>query len=259
MELNSCIYETNIMHCRLRPKRHQFMHKIFMFYLDLDELDVIARQTGLVTHNRMGAYAFNDDDHFKKDGKAIKEKLKEFFSSKNAAFPDGKIMLLTNLRTFGHLFNPVPMCVVPEIGNTFGEIKPFLLDRSTFKNNAFIAKEVKYYYISPFIDLDVAMEFKLPIPDEKLNIHIDDFDADGKLLYATMTGRRKALNTGNLLLYTLKFPFVTVKVIGLIHFHAFLLWLKRVPHVNKEENPHYQREVYRVWKGHKIHLDKNVR
>ena len=32
MELNSCLYEVNIMHCRIRPKRHQYTNKILSHF-----------------------------------------------------------------------------------------------------------------------------------------------------------------------------------------------------------------------------------
>jgi len=60
---NSCLYECSVMHHRLAPKKHFFQHAIFMFYLDLDELDSIARKTFLFSRNRWNLYTFRDDDH----------------------------------------------------------------------------------------------------------------------------------------------------------------------------------------------------
>ena len=263
MELNSCLYETNIMHCRIRPKRHQFMHKIFMFYLDLNEIDVLSEKVLLLSHNKSNIYNFCDDDHFKADGLGIKAKVLAFLSDKGVVLEDGKIMLLTNLRTFGYVFNPVsfyfcfdksgaPVCVVTEIGNTFGEIKLFFMGAEALSNSQFISQQEKYFYISPFISLYIPMDFNIAIPDEKLNIKIDDFDAKGKFLYTVMSGKRKPITNSRLFWITLKFPFITLKVIFLIHFHAFLLWLKRVPFHEKTSNPHLQKEVYRAWnKGNK--------
>ena len=41
--LRSRLYECSVMHHRLEPKQHHFVYRIFMFALDLDELDVIGR------------------------------------------------------------------------------------------------------------------------------------------------------------------------------------------------------------------------
>jgi len=256
MELNSCLYETNIMHCRIRPKRHQFTHKIFMFYLDLDEIDTLAKRMHLIGHNKANVYNLCDDDHFEKDGNSIKEKILSFLAQKGVVLKDGKIMLLTNLRTFGYLFNPVsfyfcfddsgrPVCVVPEIGNTFGEIKAFFLGQETMDQGQFVSQQKKYFYISPFVALDVPMDFHIGVPNEKLNIKIDDFDAQGKFLYTVMSGSKKKMTNSSLFWATLKYPLVTLQVIFLIHFHALWLWLKGVSYHEKTSNPHLQKEVYR--------------
>ncbi len=59
-----------------------------------------------------------------------------------------------------------------------------------------------------------------------------------KTLISVLTGRRAELTIASLLAFTAKYPFITLKTIGLIHWHAFLLWLKRVPFHFKEANTH---------------------
>jgi DUF1365 family protein len=258
MTFNSCLYEMSIMHCRIRPKRHKFTHKIFMFYLDLDEIDALSVQIPFLSRNKANVYNFCDDDHMDQDGLTIREKLNKFLQSKGIVLDEGKVMLLTNLRVFGYIFNPVsfyfcfnakgtPICVVPEIGNTFGEIKPFLLGPDQYAGNKFISQQRKHFYISPFISADIPLDFELNIPDEKLNIKIDDFDEGGKFLYTAMSGNRRELTKRNLGGLTLKYPLITLKVIFLIHMHALALWLKKVPYYAKTSEPHLQKEMYRAW------------
>ncbi len=257
--MNSCLYECEIMHLRLKPKKHKLIHKIFMFYLDLDEIDSLNQKTKFVSHNRFSIYSFRDSDHIELGGKTAKENLLLYLKSKGVTAPPAKIKLLTNLRTFGHIFNPVafyfcfdekdnPLYVVPEIGNTFGELKPYFIGPQDFAEGKFRSQQTKYYYISPFTDLDITLDFQMKIPADELDIRVDDIQHGAKFLYATMIGKRKELNTGNLLWYSLKFPFVTLKVIGLIHLHAGLLYLKRIPHHMKESHQELQKEVFRAWR-----------
>ena len=63
MDVNSCLYECAVMHHRFAPKVHHFQHDIFMFYLDLDELDLLARKIFSFSHNRDNLYSFRDADH----------------------------------------------------------------------------------------------------------------------------------------------------------------------------------------------------
>lgn len=257
--MNSCIYECDIMHYRKTPQTHKFTHRIFMFYLDLDELNDLQKRTVLISRNRKNIYSFFDNDHVSLNGKGIKENITEYLKSKGVDLNGGKIKLLTNLRTFGYVFNPVsfyfcfnaeerPVCVVVEIGNTFRELKPFFIGAECLQGDRFQTQQTKYFYISPFVDLDIPLDFNLKVPGERLDIKIDDIKDGQKFLYTTMAGPRKELTFANLLRYTFMFPFVTLKVIFLIHWHAAILhFIKKVPYHRKEDNPHLQKEVFRVW------------
>lgn len=258
MELKSCLYETEIMHHRLSPKEHRFSYKFFSFYLDLDEINGLTKRILFLSRNKFNLYSFFDRDHIEKDGHPVKESVLSYLNEKGINLAGGRIMLLTYLRTFGYVFNPVsfyfcfdkndrPVCVIPEIGNTFGELKPFLIRRDQLNGRKFKDSQDKFYYISPFARLDDQLDFKLTIPGEKLNICIDTSRRGKKLILTTMLGHQEPLSNRTLGWLTLKFPLVTLKVISLIHWHAFLLWMKKIPYEEKTSNIHLQKEVQRVW------------
>lgn len=254
----------------MEPKKHRFHYRIFMFYIDLDELDIIAKKFLLISRNQFNFFNFRDSDHLQLPAdnpdktKSAKEQLLGYLASQGVNPVNPKIFLLTHLRTLGHLFNPVsfyfiydnekPLCCVPELGNTFGEMKLFLLNNETLSNNKFLYRIKKYFYVSPFIDHDVYFDFQLAIPGDKLNIRIDDYypasDAgkeDNRFFISTLTGEKKALTNLRLFLYSIRFPFITIKVIGLIHWQAFLLWLKKIHFHRKAEFPELQKDVLRKY------------
>jgi DUF1365 family protein len=107
----------------------------------------------------------------------------------------------------------------------------------------------KDYYVSPFSPVDLEFHFRLHLPDENLRVFIDDYDAEGKVLVSTLTGKRRELTLVNLAKFTAKFPFITLKVISLIHWQALRLWLKRVPFFLKETRVEDQRDVFRPHKS----------
>ena len=76
--MNSCLYECSVMHHRLTPKVHHFQHDIFMFYLDLDELDLVAQKIRLFGHNRNNVYSFRDADHEPAGVHPLKERILGF-------------------------------------------------------------------------------------------------------------------------------------------------------------------------------------
>jgi DUF1365 family protein len=63
-------------------------------------------------------------------------------------------------------------------------------------------------------------------PDERVKLRILETDSEGPLLAATFSGRRRALNTRELLRTFLALPLVTIKITAAIHWEALRLWLK---------------------------------
>ncbi|HMV44829.1 MAG TPA: DUF1365 domain-containing protein, partial [Leptospiraceae bacterium] len=166
----------------------------------------------------------------------------------------GRVVLITHLRILGYTFNPVcfyylydkenvPVCALVEVHNTFGEMKPFVVLNPN-GDYRFYLRTIKHFYVSPFFELDTEFEFKLNPPTEKLNIHIDDYKEGQKVFLSAYTGKKKEMSDKNMILLFLKYPFVTLKVILMIHWQAFLLFLKKIPFIRKMENIHMQKGVY---------------
>jgi DUF1365 family protein len=265
LAVNSCLYKAKVMHHRLAPKVHSFHYNVFLFYLDLDEIDLLGKRLKFMSRNRFNLFNFRDMDHLqlpreKPDpSKNVRQHITAYLEQNGVNIAHGRIMVLTNLCTLGYQFNPVsfyfcydeagqPVCSVVEICNTFLEMKPYFLGADTRQNDAFKLNTEKYFYVSPFIDMDTNFDFDLNIPGEKLKIKIDDYDKEGKRFFiSTLNGIRKPLTDANLLLYFISFPLITIKVITLIHWQAFKLWLKKIPFHKKESHKELQKEVYRPY------------
>lgn len=244
------------MHHRLSPKKHKFVYDVFMFALDLDELDALSRRFRFFSRNRFNLYSFRDKDHLERDGRSAKEQIVDYLSRYGIDLKGGRVVLLTYVRTLGYVFNPVsfyfcydaagePVCAVAEVGNTFDEKKPYLLGREHRTQADLFARRVKkYFYVSPFMDPDIDFSFRLRLPGEKLDLHVDDFKGDELILVSSLTGKRVAFSDWNLLRLTLLYPLMTVKVIALIHWHALLLWAKKIPFLRKAEKASLQRDLY---------------
>jgi uncharacterized protein len=252
------------MHHRMEPKPHRFHYNVFMFYIDLDEIDLIAGRLRLVSKNRFNVFNFRDKDHLQlpkenpDPAKSVKENILHYLKETGVELKDPKIMLLTNLCTFGYQFNPVSFyycydggelhCCVVEISNTFGEMKPYFIGKENLTKNKFQLNTTKYFYVSPFTAMDASFDFQVEAPSEKLNIRIDSFKNENRFFISTLTGIQKELTNGRLFLYAFRFPLITLQVIGLIHWNAFILWLKRIPYYKKKEHIDLQRDVYKPYK-----------
>jgi uncharacterized protein len=252
------------MHHRLAPKQHRFNYQIFMFYLNLEEINSLDKRLKLLSRNRFNLFNFRDKDHLQlpaDKGKETKEQIMDYLRMQGITTPVSRIMLLTNLCTLGYQFNPVsfyfcydeqdkPLCSVVEVCNTFKELKPYLLNTETFTEGHFRLNTGKYFYVSPFTDMDANFDFNLQVPGEKLSIRIDNTDKNGERFFiSTLQGTRVALTDANMLYYFLSFPFITLKVIWLIHWQAFKLWIKKLPYHAKAAHQDLQRDLYRPYKS----------
>lgn len=224
---HSCLYSCEVMHKRVWPKHHDFRYKVFMFYLDLGELGRAHEKLKLFSRNRFNWFSFFDKDH---------HDLREFLGSKGIEWK-GRVTLLTNVRTFGYVFNPIsfyfcfdekdqPLCAVAEVTNTHKDRKLYLLDKDHFSKDTFKLRTSKELYVSPYSDLDTEFEFIFRIPSKFMQMRVDDYKQGKRILLSALTGTRKELADANLFLYGIRFPFITLKVITLIYWQALKLRLK---------------------------------
>ncbi len=262
--MNSSLYHCLVMHHRFSPKVHKFHYRTFMWCFDLDELDELHQKSWFFSRNRFNLFSFWDKDHLLKSGEKEVSKIKTetevkaYLKINNIDLGEGKIYLITNLRTLGYLFNPVsfyycfneqnePVAAIAEVGNTYYEMKTFMLGH--FENDAFELRTKKHFYVSPFTKLDDEFDFKLKLPSNKLNIKIDDYREGEKFFISTLTGEQKALNNWSIIGAFIRFPFHTLQVIVLIHWQAFKLWVKKVPFHAKTANKDLQQDVMRKHKS----------
>ena len=206
----------------------------------------------------------------------LKARIVAHLATHGVDLTDGRVLLVTLPRVFGYLFNPVsfyfcydrtgaPVAALAEITNTFREMKLYVLGPETRtpapaghrearktgeaggseEGAIFRLRLPKHFYVSPFSDVDVAFDFRLRTPGKTLAIQIDDYAGSSRTLTSTLTGQREPLSDRRLAWFTLKYPLITLKVISLIHWHAFLLWLKHVPWFAKAARAADQQELYR--------------
>lgn len=273
------------MHARFAPRAHRFVYRIFLFALDLDELDTLHRKLRLFSRNGRNLYSFRDHDflpsheplhnpsrppaetsHILYDKvPGLKARVVAHLAAHNIDLTGGRVLLVTLPRVLGYLFNPVsfyfcydrsgaPVAALAEVTNTFREMKPYLLGPETRSASGgerprdsatFRLRVPKHFYVSPFSDVDVSFDFQLRAPGDRLSVQIDDYVGAARTLTSTLAGPSRPLTDARLAWFTLKYPFITLRVIALIHWHALRLWLKQVPWYAKSARAADQRGLYR--------------
>ena len=87
--------------------------------------------------------------------------------------------------------------------NTFGEQHTYVF-RVNSENKLIQNNCSKKFHVSPFIEMNCKYFFRILNPDEKLSVIIDQYDQEGKILFASQDGKKTDLNSNQLLKSYLK-------------------------------------------------------
>ena len=241
---NSCIYNGSVIHKRFKPKKHFFKYKVFSLFIDLSELNELNRKLKFFSINKFNLISFYEKDHGERDGSSLINWVKLNLSNNNISSENIKIKLLCYPRILGYVFNPLSIffiydkndkliSILYEVKNTFGEQHTYVFkvesDEKLIQNNC-----SKKFHVSPFIEMNCNYFFRILNPVESLSVIIDQYDKEGKILFASQDGKRTDLTNKNLMNSYLKHPLMTFKIISAIHFEAFKLWIKGIKFIKKK-------------------------
>lgn len=253
--MKSAIYEGRVRHRRFSPVPHAFTYRLFMMYLDLDELPTLFENRWFWSIDRTNLASFKRSDHVGDLIIPLDESIRRLVETRTGKRPSGPIRLLTHLRYFGYVFNPVSFyfcydrsdgsvdTIVAEITNTpWGERHCYVL--GTELNHTGGRKKRyrlnKAFHISPFIDMDTAYDWRFTEPTSQLAIHMENLRGGRLFFDVTMRLERRELSGPSLARVLAQYPLMTAKVIGAIHWQALRLWAKGVPfyaHPKKRKKP----------------------
>lgn len=236
MSAVSGLYPGVVTHTRLKPRRHALRYDIFMLLLDLDELAQLDRDLKLFSAGRFNLVGFNPRRHG--DGSATPLKAQVEAKLAAAGLPHGgPVRLLAMPRILGMGFNPLTVyfchaadgalsAILYEVNNTFGERHSYLIPAP--EPGAPVVKQAceKGFYVSPFMDMALSYAFRVRPPGEHVQVLVDVDDAEGRVLATGFVGERRDLTDRELARAWLTHPWMTLGVLGAIHWEALFIWLK---------------------------------
>lgn len=236
---SSCLYFGHVTHARLRPFRHRFAYGVFSMLVDLDGLAALDRDSRLFGYNRPRLFSFHDADHGARDGSPTADWVRARFAAAGLGAACARIYALCFPRILGYVFNPLTVyfaydaagqlaAIVYEVKNTFGEQHAYAVGVPAGRapGAPVLQRAAKLFHVSPFIGMAATYRFRVGEPGERLSILIREDVPEGELLVASQTGRRRAWSDAALLSAFFRYPLLTAKVIGAIHWEALRLWLK---------------------------------
>jgi DUF1365 family protein len=231
--MQSAIYEGFVRHTRRKAPHHGFTKRLFMAYLDLDELDRVFLGRWLWGVERRRLVSFRRADHLGDPAVPLDQTVRDLVRERTGRAALGPVRVLTQLRTAGYVFNPVTFhyafdpagdldAVVAEVSNTpWNERHCYVLSGGSGGVDARVSKT---FHVSPFLPMDHEYRFRFEAPGKTLSARIENFDSSGERVFqAELELGRREIDGPTLARTLVRFPWMTAQIQGGIYWQALRL------------------------------------
>jgi uncharacterized protein len=246
----AALYDGQVMHARMKPKAHRFTYRVYSLVIDIGRLDEAADLSRFFSVGRFNLLSFREADHGPGDGSPLLPYARKLLREAGLAQEPARILLLCYPRVLGYTFNPIAVYFAYDVGgqltgmiyevrNTFGEMHTYVAPvmAGELSEAGLRQQRSKLFYVSPFMDLAMTYRFRVRPPAADIALRILETDDTGPILSASFIGGHTTLTNRSVLAAFFRTPFMTLKVVGGIHWEAMKLWFKGIRFVSRPPAP----------------------
>lgn len=232
--IQSALYVGKVFHARHVPKKHAFDYNIFLFWLNLDELDDVAKTVRGISFGRFSPVRFKRSDYLGDPNTPLKEAVLSRMSELAGQQLDGQVFMLGQLRMFGLYFSPVNFYYLQQDDGTYSHLLAEVSNTPWNQRHHYLVDLAeqkdcdKAFHVSPFNPLDMRYHWKIKQPSQRLALSLS-CSKEVKHFEASLNLRRKVLNSNSLWRVVLSIPSMTIKTVIGIYWQALKLFIKGVP------------------------------
>ncbi len=234
----SALYEGTVWHERRTPVERRFSMRVWLPYLDLEELPELMADLPLLDERPFRPLRFRRSDHHGDPSVPLLDAVRATVGAHTGDHLDGPVRMLAHLRTWGWCFNPLTLyyChgadgslrhVLAEVTNTpWKERHAYVLPAGS---EGVVGHEApKLLHVSPLWPMTQRYRFLVSPPGDELRLRIENVAEDGPeagtvVHVAGLTLRRRAITNTALGRLLLRHPFLTHRVSAGIHVQAAML------------------------------------
>lgn len=234
-------------HGRSGDTENAFRYSVDYLLLDPDATGPLP---WLMSRNRANVMALMDRDNGGPRGQGRSTAwVRHVLAERGLDHVDGQILLLSQPRMLGHVFNPVSFWLVydmdgglriaiAEVNNTFGHRHNYLIHHDDLRpiTPSDVLTARKAFHVSPFLPVEGEYKFRFDMRPDRIGVWID-YHAGDKRLFTNLIGPRRRLTSWEILRSALRRPAASWRVLGLIHMQALVVWLKGAKYTDSPAPP----------------------